>query len=135
MDKALKRRVRRRARGCCEYCLMPQEYDDAPFEIDHVIALKHEGLTTGNNLSLSCFYCNSFKGSNIAGRDRKTHQLVPIFNPRRHSWARHFRWQGAYLVGRTAIGRVTIAVLKINDPLRVALRQELIDEGVFPPLS
>ena len=132
MDRALERRVWRRARGCCEYCLMPQEHDDAPFEIDHVIARKHDGLTAGKNLSLSCFYCNSFKGSNIAGIDRKSRKVKPLFNPRRQSWARHFRWRGAYLIGRTAIGRVTIAVLKINDPLRVELRQNLIDEGVFP---
>ena len=133
MDKTLQRRVWRRARGCCEYCLMPQEHDDTPFEIDHVIAKKHEGPTAGKNLSLSCFHCNSFKGPNIAGVDRKTHKLTQLFNPRRHSWARHFRWQGAYLIGRTAIGRLTIALLKINDPLRVDLRQNLMDEGLFPP--
>ena len=133
MDTALERQVWRRARGWCEYCLMPQEYDDTPFEIDHVIAKKHDGPTVFGNLSLSCFFCNTFKGPNIAGRDRTTRKLTPLFNPRRHVWARQFRWQGACLVGRTAIGRVTIAVLKINDPLRVELRQELIDEGVFPP--
>jgi hypothetical protein len=133
MDKALERQVWQRARSCCEYCLMPNEYDDAPFEIDHVIARKHDGPTVGNNLALSCFNCNSFKGPNIAGHDRRTRKLTPLFNPRRHSWARHFRWQGAYLIGRTAIGRVTIAVLKINDPLRVELRQNLLDEGAFPP--
>ena len=133
MDKALTHRVWRRARGCCEYCLMPQRYDDTPFELDHVIAKKHEGPTSGANLSLSCFYCNSFKGSNIAGFDRMTRKVTPLFNPRRHSWSRHFRWQGSYVFGRTAIGRVTVAVLRMNDPLRVELRQNLIDEGVFPP--
>jgi hypothetical protein len=112
---------------------MPQIYDDTPFEIEHVIARKHSGTTTADNLSLSCFYCNSFKGSNIAGRDRKTRKLAPLFHPRVHSWARHFRWEGPILIGRTAIGRVTIAILKINDSLRVELRQGLIDEGLFPP--
>ena len=131
MDKALERRVWLRAEDCCEYCKMPQAYDDTPFEIDHVIARKHDGSTASSNLSLSCFWCNSFKGSNIAGRDRKTRKLTPLFNPRRDSWSRHFRWEGAHLVGRSAIGRVTIAVLKINDPLRVELRQNLMDEGVF----
>lgn len=101
---------------------MPQDYDDSPFEIDHVIAIKHHGRTTGNNLALSCFYCNSSKGSNIGG----------LFHPRRHKWQRHFRWEGAYLLGRTPIGRVTIDVLCINDPLRVELREALIAEGVFP---
>ena len=133
MDKALQRRVWRRAHGCCEYCRIPQELDDTPFEFDHVVARKHDGLTVGRNLALSCFWCNSFKGPNIAGRDRKTRRLTPLFNPRRQSWPRHFRWQGAYLLGRTSVGRVTIAVLKINDPIRVEFRQNLIDEGVFPP--
>ena len=56
-----------------------------------------------------------------------------MFNPRRHSWHRHFHWDGPLLVGRTAIGRATILVLEINLDYRVDLRQELIDEGVFPP--
>jgi hypothetical protein len=38
-------------------------------------------------------------------------------------------------VGKTAIGRVTIAVLEINFSERVLLRQSLIDEGVFPPVA
>jgi len=80
----------------------------------------------------SCSFCNSFKGSNIAGLDSRTRKLTPLFNPRRHAWHRHFRWRGAYLVGRTAVGRVTVAVLNINDPLRVEFRFGLIDEGVFP---
>jgi HNH endonuclease len=133
MNKALERKVWRRARGYCEYCFMAQKFDDPPFEIDHILTKKHGGQTAASNLALSCFWCNSFKGPNIGGWDRKTRKLTPLFHPRRHSWARHFRWQGAYLLSRSAIGRVTIAVLKINDPLRVALRQSLIDEGLFPP--
>jgi HNH endonuclease len=133
MDAALIRQVWLRAKRCCEYCRMSQDYDDTPFEIDHIVAKKHGGATHEGNLSLSCFYCNSFKGSNIAGRDRKTRKLAPLFNPRRHQWKRHFRWEGAYLRGRTAIGRVTIAVLNINDLFRVELRQTLIEEGISPP--
>jgi hypothetical protein len=49
------------------------------------------------------------------------------------AWERHFRWNGPYLIGRTAIGRVTVEVLAMNDPLRVAVREELIAEGVLPP--
>jgi 5-methylcytosine-specific restriction endonuclease McrA len=112
---------------------MPQAYDDTPFEIDHIISRKHGGPTTASNLALSCFYCNSFKGSDIAGIDPRTRKLTPLFNPRRHRWTRHFRWQGAYLLGRTPVGRVTVAVLDMNDPFRVELREGLIEEGVFPP--
>jgi hypothetical protein len=58
---------------------------------------------------------------------------VRLFHPRRDDWENHFHWQGAHLVGQTAIGRATIALLEINLPQRVALRQALMDEGVFPP--
>jgi hypothetical protein len=61
--------------------------------------------------------------------------LIPLFNPRRHKWNRHFRWKGPLLLGRTPIGRVTIQVLAINEALRVALREELIAEGLFPPAT
>jgi hypothetical protein len=99
MDAALVWLVWQRAGRCCEYCQIAQDFDDSPFEIDHIIAKKHGGPTAAANLALSCLHDYSHKGSNIAGRDVKTHKLVPLFNPRRHKWDRHFRWQGAYLVG------------------------------------
>ncbi len=80
-----------------------------------------------------CFFCNSFKGSDISGIDKSTCTLTPLFNPRRHKWATHFRWDGPYLVGRTAIGRVTISLLHINDEYRVELREILIEQAEFPP--
>ncbi len=133
INEALIRLVWQRAGNCCEYCLISQEYDRTPFEIDHIISRKHHGPTTAGNLCLSCFYCNSFKGSDIASLDQVTRKLTALFNPRRHKWSRHFQWAGTCLVGRTAIGRVTIDVLKINDPFRVELREELLKEGVFHP--
>ena len=133
MDAALTRLVWQRAKGRCEYCQMPQAADDDPFEIDHIIARKHSGPTVASNLCLSCLYCNSFKGSDMSSRDPKTRKLTPLFNPRRNKWAKHFRWQGAVLIGRTPVGRVTVALLRINDPFRVELREGLIAEGVFPP--
>lgn len=133
MDAALTRLVWRRAKGCCEYCQMPQEADDASFEIDHIIARKHAGPTIASNLCLSCYYCNSFKGSDLTSIDRQTRKLSPLFNPRRHKWAKHFRWKGALLIGRTSIGRVTVTLLHINDNYRVELREGLMREGEFPP--
>lgn len=47
-------------------------------------------------------------------------------------WARHFRWLGDVVIGRSRVGRATIAVLQMNAEERVELRQALIDEGVFP---
>jgi hypothetical protein len=133
MNTALIRQVWQRGFHCCEYWQVPQDYDDAPFEIDHIIARKHGGAAVARNLALSCCWCNSFKGTDLAGLDPHTRKLTPLFNPRRHKWHRHFRWEGPVLHGRTPIGRVTIAVLNINDPLRVAFRAGLIELGVFPP--
>ena len=67
MDAALIRQVWLRARRCCEYCQLPQYCSRAAFEIDHIIAWKHGGATVARNLALSCLWCNSFKGSNLAG--------------------------------------------------------------------
>ena len=81
----------------------------------------------------ACVFCNSFKGTDLSSPDPKTRRLTPLFNPRHHKWAKHVRWQGAYLIGRTAVGRVTVVLLHINDDYRVELREGLIKEGVFPP--
>lgn len=56
MEGALVRLVRKRAYDRCEYCQMAQEFDDTPFEIDHIIARKHDGPTVARNLALSCFW-------------------------------------------------------------------------------
>jgi len=90
MDAALTRLVWHRAKRRCEYCQLPQEADDRPFEIDHVRSRKHHGPTIASNLALSCFRCNSFKGSDISSIDKNTRKLTPLFNPRRHKWAKNF---------------------------------------------
>src|SRR5436305_2862775 len=131
MKETLARVVRRRAAGRCEYCRLPQEATQVPFEIDHIIARKHDGKTVASNLALACFYCNSFKGSDIAGLDPDRGKLTPLFHPRRHKWDWHFRWDGPRLVGRTAIGRTTIRVLQVNCEEAVTLRESLIAEGLF----
>ena len=133
MERALEQLVWERAGRRCEYCRVAQEHDRLPFEIDHIIAKKHSGPTRAANLCLACFADNNHKGPNIAGLDPRTRRLTPLFNPRRHKWSRHFRWDGPVLVGRTPIGRTTIVVLEINLDYRVAFRQGLIEEGVFPP--
>lgn len=134
MDESLAEAVRLRANRACEYCRMLQAlYPTIPFPIDHVIARQHGGSTILSNLALSCLHCNSFKGTDLSGLDPFTRKLTPLFNPRRHKWVRHFRWDGPVLRGLTPTGRVTIAVMRINEPFRVAIRAELIEAGVFPP--
>jgi hypothetical protein len=43
-----------------------------------------------------------------------------------------FEWAGHELRGKTTVGRATIAVLAINDPDFLAVRAQLMTEGVYP---
>jgi hypothetical protein len=61
-----------------------------PYEPDHIIAVKHGGMSTLENLAWACFDCNRFKGSDIASLDTVSGDLIPLFNPRIHSWQEHF---------------------------------------------
>ena len=133
MERTLEDLVWKRAGGRCEYCRISSDNLDLPFEVDHIIAEHHLGRTQASNTCLSCFACNRHKGPNVAGVDPVTRKIVPLFHPRRHKWSRHFRWEGAVLIGRTPTGRATVIALKINLEHRIDLRQGLIDEGVFPP--
>lgn len=133
MDADLTSEVRRRAGEACEYCRMPQAAHVRTFAVDHVIARQHGGATTPDNLALACLRCNSHKGPNLAGIDPDSGRMTRLFRPRRDEWDEHFRWNGPYLVGLTDVGRTTIAVLTINHPHYVALRESLMAEGLFPP--
>jgi 5-methylcytosine-specific restriction endonuclease McrA len=74
--------VWQRSGGRCEYCHFPADVSWLPFQIDHVISEKHGGPTSLENLALSCYYCNSFKGPNIAGIDPEglPDQAVQLFH-------------------------------------------------------
>jgi HNH endonuclease len=133
MDITLEQLVWRRAKGRCEYCQLPQEFSPLTHQVDHIIARKHHGPTTAENLALACFFCNSYKGPNIAGVDPITGRIVRLFHPRKDRWNRHFAWNGPSLTGRNRSGRATVAVLEINHPDFVAWRDVLIREGTFPP--
>jgi hypothetical protein len=132
-DEALADFVRERAHQRCEYCQTPQAFCPDRLQIDHIIAEQHGGKTQAANLALACVADNNHKGPNLAGIDPKSGRRAWLYHPRRQKWARHFRWQGPILVGRTPVGRATIAVLAINLPHRVAFRAALMAEGVFPP--
>lgn len=132
-DRAVEAEVVRRAQGRCEYCHFPEAAAELPFYLDHIIAEKHGGLTTSANLAWACFSCNLHKGPNIAGLDPDTGQLTRLFHPRTDVWTEHFVWDGAWLRGRTAVGRTTLAVLAINAADSVAVREALRDEGIFNP--
>lgn len=82
-----------------------------------------------------CPFCNLSKYSNLSGIDEVTRQMVKPFHPRRMKWRRHFRNECGEIVGLSAIGRVTVAVLGMNDGDRVELRASLIEEGLYKIVS
>jgi len=54
MDAELRQLVWQRALSRCEYCQVPADVALLPFQIDHIIAEKHNGLTVAENLALAC---------------------------------------------------------------------------------
>jgi hypothetical protein len=123
MDAANKRIVRERAGNRCEYCRLSQEQSPlVPLQIDHIRPRQHHGGDDLDNLALACIDCNLHKGPNVAGFDKDTNALIGIFHPRQQQWLEHFELQGPLIVGKTAIGRVTVDVLNMNSYEQVALR-------------
>ena len=121
-----------RARESCEYCLVHADYVAFTHEIDHVIAQKHGGATTTDNLAYACAQCNRFKGSNVAAVDPQTGDIVPLYNPRTQRWYDHLQLDGPVIVPLTAIGRATARLLQLNQIDRLLLRKELLVAGRFP---
>jgi hypothetical protein len=128
-----RRLVIERAGQRCEYCLLHQA-DAALFdhEVDHIIAEKHGGLTTDDNLAFACFACNRYKGSDIASIDHHTAKVTSLFNPRQQVWTDHFALEGPTIVPLTAEGRVTERLLRLNIEQRLRRREELIVLGRYP---
>jgi hypothetical protein len=132
MTEALRQQVRERAGHRCEYCRLREAHSpQARFHIEHVTAKQHRGKDEPSNLCLACNRCNLHKGPNLAGIDPDGDgvALVPLFNPRRDRWMEHFRYEGAAIVGLSAVGRATVWVLNMNAEAQVMLRQALLERG------
>ena len=127
MHDTLRQLIQNRAAGVCEYCQFPEEHSFNPFQVDHIIAEKHGGPTVEENLAWSCFYCNTYKGPNVAGWDPVEDAVVRLYHPRKDIWSEHFEWNGPILLGKTPVGNVTISVLRINHIDALAVRRMLLD--------
>lgn len=132
MAKFSRKAVAARAQGLCEYCQFPETESVLPHELDHIRARKHRGPTTMQNSAWSCAQCNGAKGSDATSYDPETDELVRLFNPRADKWKDHFFWDGPVLMGKTAIARATVALLRINDPMRIENRRLLMAAGLYP---
>lgn len=126
---ALRRLVRGRSNGRCEYCLLPDEERSFPHEPDHIISTKHGGETSAKNLAWACFVCKRYKGSDLASVDPHSRQISRLFNPREDDWRTHFRYDDGRIVGLTPEGRATVNLLRFNFQESVEERRELRADG------
>lgn len=116
--------IRRRARDHCEYCGLPQVAEpQTRFHVEHILARQHGGTDDAANLALACHRCNRHKGPNLSAIDPVGHAPTLLFHPRRDVWEEHFRAEQFTIVGLTAAGRATAALLQMNTPVRVELRR------------
>ena len=135
IPRAIRRRVAALAEHRCGYCQTLQRISGAPMHVEHIVPLALGGTSDDSNLWLACAWCNSFKGTKISGVDPATGVEVPLFNPRTQQWSDHFRWSddGSEIVGLTAVGRVTVATLRLNNEYLVASRRQWVAAGWHPP--
>lgn len=81
IPEQLRHLVYERAGGCREYCLIPEAGSFWAHEIDRIIPEKHRGETIEENLCLSCFDCNRYKGTDFGSFDPETGDIARLFNP------------------------------------------------------
>lgn len=125
----LRRLVIERAGNRCEYCRIHQEDAGSRHQVDHIVAEKHGGQTTPENLALSCLPCNRRKASDIGAIDPESGQFVRLFDPRYQNWPDHFQFSSQEIAGLTNVGRATVEFLQLNSPERLQERAELVRLG------
>lgn len=104
------------------------------FEVEHVTPLASGGDDSQNSLALSCRACNAFKAARREGSDAETGETVPLYHPRRDVWDEHFLVEPEtnLIIGKTPVGRVTLALLRVNSPAQLAARRHWKRLGLFP---
>jgi hypothetical protein len=136
IPRAVRRQVRDRAGDRCEYCRHPASFSCAPFVCEHVVPRVRGAGSSATDLAWACPACNGHKYAKTNAADPQTGRSVPLFNPRRQRWSRHFSWGTDFLLieGCTATGRATVAALHLNCPALVNLRRALRAVGEHPPI-
>lgn len=125
----LRTKVTQRAGGRCEYCRYPQIISGDILHLEHIIPKYLGGKTELENLALSCSHCNQRKGTKVDGIDGQSGNNVRLFNPRTDTWTGHFQLDPeiGQIYGLTAIGRVTVKELGMNEQFVVNTRLKLIE--------
>src|SRR5437764_2861067 len=111
MSEGTRSLVRSRADGRCEYCRLPDDADEWPFHVEHIVAKQHGGDNHLDNLCWACIRCNVHKGTNLASIDPKMGWQADLFDPRGQHWSEHFALRDEQIVDLTSTGRCTVRLL------------------------
>ncbi len=128
----LRRAVILRAEKLCEYCLIHEDDTFFGCQVDHIIAEKHGGETSFDNLALACTNCNRAKGSDLGTLVNGV--LVRFFNPRSDIWAEHFAFADneITIVAKSEVGQATTTILGMNTNDRLLEREMLQEAQRYP---
>ena len=131
----MKKFVRERAKGLCEYCCSPADFSPDPFSVEHIIPKTKGGSNNADNLAFACQGCNGRKYNHVEAKDPFSDHYVPLYHPRQDNWQDHFTWNesATHLVALSPTGRATIERLKLNRREVVNLRKLLVLMGEHPP--
>jgi hypothetical protein len=137
ISETLRQQISAEAGHCCEYCRTCRRIIGMPLVIDHIIPQAKGGGDERENLAAACYRCNEFKGAKTENVDPATNTLVPLFNPRFHTWKANYTWAngGIHLIGLTPIGRATIIALRMNNEYIVESRRLWVAMNWYPPLD
>lgn len=135
VSSSIRKKVEERAKKLCEYCLSPLEFSSDPFSIEHIFPTSKGGTDDLENLALACQGCNGHKSTKTEAFDTISQTTATFYNPRKDVWSEHFAWNEDFteIIGKTAKGRVTIKILKLNRQRVMNLRRILILAGEHPP--
>jgi hypothetical protein len=130
--KAIRAYVYERANGCCEYCQTCEANIGQPMHVEYILPNEGDEL---DNLCLSCANCSFRKAKVTMWIDPEQSELIPLFDPRKQYWSKHFQWtqNGIILRGLTPEGRATIVRLKINHERVLIARRRWVMGGFHPP--
>jgi hypothetical protein len=119
----------------CEYCIIPAAFATDFYSFDHIIPVCKNGESVLENLARSCSICNGLKQGKTTHLDPFSQQICRLYHPRQDNWDDHFQWSidELQLIGKTAIGNTTIALLQLNRSNAINLRKLLKMVGLHPP--
>lgn len=131
ISPSLRTLVAHRAFFRCEYCKIPDLGFGIPFQVDHIRAIKHNGLTILSNLAYCCPDCNRYKGTDLGSCLEDENTIIRFFNPRIDIWEEHFMVVEATILPKTPNGQVTTIIFQMNAPERILYREALIEGELY----